>query len=66
MFAETTFSEVGDNDLRNAIAGGHKTQLHRTAEDKTGAKVAFPNDRAQSIRPSDNTYKYDQFLKNFF
>ncbi|XP_071134806.1 cilia- and flagella-associated protein 47-like isoform X3 [Mytilus edulis] len=57
MFAETTFSEVGDNDLRNAIAGGHKTQLHRTAEDKTGAKVAFPNDRAQSIRPSDNTYK---------
>ena len=59
MFVDTTFSEVDDKDLRNAIAGGTKAQLHKTSQDKPAAKVAFPNDRAQSIRPSDQkeTYK---------
>jgi hypothetical protein len=48
-----------NNDLRNAIAGGGTVNLHKTSEDKPGDKVAFPNDRAQSIRPSDHkeTYK---------
>lgn len=57
MFVDTTFSDVENNDLRNAIAGGTTVQLHKTAPDATGAKVAFPNDRATSIRPSDQTYK---------
>lgn len=59
MFVETTFSDVENNDLRNAIAGGGTVNLHKTSEDKPGDKVAFPNDRAQSIRPSDHkeTYK---------
>lgn len=58
MYVETTFSDVENNDLRNAIAGGGTVNLHKTSEDKPGAKVAFPNDRAQSIRPSDHKETY--------
>lgn len=61
MFVDTTFSQLDENP-RNAVAGGLKPTLHSQKNvdpsDNT-AKVSFPNDRAQSIRPSERgeTYK---------
>lgn len=59
MFADTKLSTL-DGNPRNAVAGGHKTQMHRVGyyEEDSEAKVAFPNDRAQSIRPEHDKYKY--------
>lgn len=58
MFAETKMSKLNGSP-RNAVAGGHKTQMHRVGyyEEDPEAKVAFPNDRAQSIRPEHDKYK---------
>ena len=61
MFVDTTFSTL-NNEPRNAVAGGNKTNLHRfkssKSEDDMNMKVAFPNDRAQSVRPSDRQDQY--------
>lgn len=58
MFADTKMSKLNGSP-RNAVAGGHKTQMHRVGyyEEDPEAKVAFPNDRAQSIRPEHDKYK---------
>ncbi|XP_053397416.1 cilia- and flagella-associated protein 47-like isoform X4 [Mercenaria mercenaria] len=68
MFVDTTFSSLGD-EPRNAVAGGRTAKLHNklaksTAEEDWSTKVAFPNDRAHSIRPSDrkDEYNYDDFV----
>ena len=61
MFVDTTFSTL-NNEPRNAVAGGNKTSLHRfkssKSEDDMKAKVAFPNDRTHSVRPSDRQEQY--------
>lgn len=61
MFVDTTFSSLGE-DPRNAVAGGNSAKLHRLrkskSEDNVDARVAFPNDRAQSIRPSERHGAY--------
>ncbi|XP_052240686.1 cilia- and flagella-associated protein 47-like isoform X3 [Dreissena polymorpha] len=61
MFVDTTFASLKDKP-RNAVAGGKATKLHRLAssvnEDDLTSKVAFPNDRAHSIRPSDRHESY--------
>ena len=61
MFVDTTFSSLGDNP-RNAVAGGNSAKIHRLRKSKTDdegdAQVAFPNDRSQSIRPSDRHGSY--------
>lgn len=61
MFVDTTFSSLGENP-RNAVAGGNSAKIHRlrssTGEDNYQTKVAFPNDRSQSIRPSDRHGSY--------
>ena len=72
MYVETKFDKLQEDDLRNAVAGSSKTKLHKlkkrnikSAEadpvfrDFDGTiKVAFPNDRAQSIRPFDRKENY--------
>lgn len=65
---ESTFDELEESDLRNAVAGSTKVKLHQirnrnihSAEfdaDGKPVKVAFPNDRAQSIRPFNRTEQY--------
>ena len=63
MFVDTTFASLSD-EPRNAVAGGNKSKLHKvitaSTEDDLRSKVAFPNDRSLSIRPSgrQDTYKY--------
>ncbi|KAL4233464.1 hypothetical protein ACF0H5_008145 [Mactra antiquata] len=61
MFVDTTFSSLGD-DPRNAVAGGRKAKLHKLTssinDDDQYTKVAFPNDRAGSIRPSAKHENY--------
>ena len=61
MFVDTTFTSLGD-EPRNAVAGGRTAKLHKlaksTTEDDWNTKVAFPNDRAHSIRPSDRKDEY--------
>lgn len=61
MFVDTTFTDL-NNDPRNAVAGGKKADLHvlkssQGVEDD-GTRVAFPNDRAQSIRPTERGKNY--------
>ncbi|XP_035825915.1 cilia- and flagella-associated protein 47 [Aplysia californica] len=67
MFVETMYEDVKDDDLRNAVAGATKTKLHKLKhrgvrsadyERDIERKVAFPNDRAQSIRPFDRKEGY--------
>jgi len=61
MFVDTTFSDM-DNEPRNAVVGGKKSELHTLKasmnEDDSNTRVAFPNDRAQSIRPTERDEKY--------
>lgn len=65
MFVDTSFKDLNGVDLRNAVVGCTKTKLHQlkslrsaTYEDKDLAKVAFPNDMAHSIRPSNQKERY--------
>ncbi|BFZ09423.1 hypothetical protein BsWGS_12463 [Bradybaena similaris] len=65
MFVDTSFKDLKDVNLRNAVAGCTKTKFHQlkslrsaTYEDKYLAKVAFPNDRACSVRPSNPKERY--------
>ncbi|XP_052808119.1 cilia- and flagella-associated protein 47-like isoform X2 [Mya arenaria] len=62
MFVDTTFASLNDKP-RNAVAGGKSAKLHRlttsNTEDDLKSKVAFPNDRAHSIRPSDRNESYN-------
>lgn len=61
LFVDTTFSSLKEHP-HNAVAGGNKTKFHRLGtsltDDDLNTKIAFPNDRAQSIRPSDRFDKY--------
>ncbi|PVD28193.1 hypothetical protein C0Q70_10779 [Pomacea canaliculata] len=59
MYVETTFADVDSKVPRNALAGSTRVHLHRIyrpksldIEDKK-VKVAFPNDRPHSVRPSE-------------
>ncbi|XP_055888207.1 cilia and flagella-associated protein 47-like isoform X1 [Biomphalaria glabrata] len=63
----TTFKNLNDNQPRMAMNGAKKTKLHHLVNrntksadhmKETDSKVAFPNDRAQSIRPFDRKEKY--------
>ena len=66
MYVETRFDDLKDDDLRLGVAGATKTKLHKlktrngskSAEFDGNSKVAFPNDRAQSIRPFDRKENY--------
>ena len=63
MFVETTFDELTEDTLRNAVAGSTRTRLHRVRPkswdlSKKSIKVAFPNDRAQSVRPTERHKPY--------
>ncbi|CAG5120336.1 unnamed protein product, partial [Candidula unifasciata] len=51
MFVDTAFKDLKDVNLRNALAGSTKTKLHLL-------KMAFPNDRACSVRPSNPKERY--------
>ncbi|XP_076467202.1 cilia and flagella-associated protein 47-like [Babylonia areolata] len=58
MNIETTFADLGPQIPRNAVAGSTKTRLHRVRPrsmdlGKKSVRVAFPNDRAHSVRPTD-------------
>ncbi|XP_059154686.1 cilia- and flagella-associated protein 47-like isoform X2 [Physella acuta] len=62
---ETTFSDLKEQDLRIAVGGSTRTKLHRlknraikSADCDDKIKVAFPNDRAQSIRSFDRNERY--------
>ncbi|KAL5010428.1 hypothetical protein ScPMuIL_012733 [Solemya velum] len=62
MFVDTTFSTLEKDNPRNAIVGGPHSVLHAPAtsfqNNDSSVKVAFPNDRARSIRPSNRHDKY--------
>ncbi|KAK3096977.1 hypothetical protein FSP39_005325 [Pinctada imbricata] len=56
MFVDTLARDLV-NKPRNAVAGGHKTKLHHLSKSlDDNALVAFPNDRAMSIRPEHDKY----------
>ncbi|KAH9504693.1 Cilia- and flagella-associated protein 47 [Bulinus truncatus] len=63
----TTFKNLNHNPPRMAVSGAQKTKLHHLINRATKSadqskdedvKVAFPNDRALSIRPFDRTDRY--------
>ena len=54
---DTKVQNLSENP-RNAVAGGHKAKLHKLSKSvDDNALIAFPNDRAQSIRPEHDKYK---------
>lgn len=61
---ETTFADLEAENPRNAIAGATKTRLHRLRPrsmdllDNKKVKVAFPNDRPRSVRPTEHNQPY--------
>lgn len=61
MFVDTTFTNLENDNPRNAVVGGKTSKLHTSKSltlDDEYSRVAFPNDRAQSIRPSDRHENY--------
>ncbi|KAL3884217.1 hypothetical protein ACJMK2_030436, partial [Sinanodonta woodiana] len=63
LFVDTTFLSL-DDVPRNAVAGGNKCKLHilrNSTGNMNNVKVAFPNDRAQSIRPGIRNDEYKEF-----
>ncbi|XP_048239518.1 cilia and flagella-associated protein 47-like isoform X3 [Haliotis rufescens] len=64
MFVDTDFDSLEPGRLRNAVMSANKTRLHHLRlsksanEDNRAVKVAFPNDRAHSIRPSDRKERF--------
>ncbi|XP_055954756.1 cilia and flagella-associated protein 47 [Patella vulgata] len=65
---ETTFVKLDTNKPRNALIGANKTRLHALKsattsrddedDDDSQVRIAYPNDRAQSIRPTDKRERY--------
>ncbi|KAL8606797.1 hypothetical protein ACOMHN_049626 [Nucella lapillus] len=63
MYVETTFEDLAPHTPRNAVAGASKTRLHRVRPrsmdlGKKSVRVAFPNDRAHSVRPTERHLPY--------
>ena len=61
LYVDTKVSKA-DKTPRNAMHNAQGTKIHRTKEMKEinnqRVLVAFPNDRAASIRPSDRREEY--------
>ncbi|XP_070190234.1 cilia and flagella-associated protein 47-like isoform X3 [Littorina saxatilis] len=63
MYCDTNIDELGLQTPRNTVAGASQTRLHRLRPrsidlGKKTARVAFPNDRAHSVRPSERHQPY--------
>ena len=70
MFVDTTVAELKLTP-RNAIHNSQGTKLHRLKSSQINAgnnenvRVAFPNDRACSIRPSDRKENYKSVYNSY-